>query len=91
MASKVMPSTPAARNSLVGANQAIGVSEEVRPLHLIAERVETKGRFVLGLAVQRPLQCPDALTAKAQVRSDFKCEKMKGVPTTSCVKFLSSE
>jgi hypothetical protein len=46
--------------SLVGPNQAIGVTEDVGPIHLVIERVEAIGRFLLGLAVQLPLQCPDA-------------------------------
>jgi hypothetical protein len=57
------------------------VSEDVlHPTQLVAERVKAKGRFLLGLAVQLPLQCSDALPSKTRVRSDFKCEKMKGVP-----------
>jgi len=40
------------RTSLVGANQAIGVSEDARPIHLVVERVKAKGRFLLGLALK---------------------------------------
>jgi hypothetical protein len=36
--------------------ERVGVSEDVRPIHLVVEQVEAVGRFLLGLGVQRLLE-----------------------------------
>jgi hypothetical protein len=46
---------------LVGTNKIIGMTEDVRPIDLVIQGMEATGRLLLGLAVQLPLQCPDAL------------------------------
>jgi hypothetical protein len=46
---------------LLGPHPVIGMIEDIRPIHLVVQRVEAIGWLLLGLAVQLPLQCPDAL------------------------------
>ena len=40
---------------LVGTNKAIGMTEDVSPIHLVIQSIKTKGRVLLGLAVKLPL------------------------------------
>jgi hypothetical protein len=39
----------------VGADKAIGMTEDVGPINLVIQGVEAAGRFLLGLAVELPL------------------------------------
>jgi hypothetical protein len=43
----------------VGPDQTPGVTEDVFPVGLVVERVETVGRFLLGLGIELPLERPD--------------------------------
>ena len=47
--------------AFVGPNKAIGIIEDICPIHLVIKSIEAKGWFLLGLEVQLPLQCPDVL------------------------------
>jgi hypothetical protein len=44
---------------LVGMDTGLGVTEDVRPIDFVVQGVETAGWFLLGLAVELPLKCPD--------------------------------
>src|SRR5712692_1133817 len=48
-----------ARRPAVLLAERIGVSEDVRPIHLVVEQVETIRRILLGLGVQRLLESPE--------------------------------
>ena len=39
--------------------ERVGVGEDVRPIHLVVQQIETVGRFLLGLGVQRLLEPPE--------------------------------
>lgn len=43
----------------VGPDQTPGVTEDVFPVGLVVERLETVGRFLLGLGIELPLERPD--------------------------------
>jgi hypothetical protein len=45
----------------IGPDQSPGVAEDVRPADFVVERVETVGRFLLGLGIELPLERPDAV------------------------------
>ena len=45
----------------VGPDKFIGMTEDVRPVDLVLQGMEAAGWFLLGLAVELPLKCPDAI------------------------------
>ena len=49
MRSKVSPSTPGC--SFVCFDKVVGVAQDVHPIHLVIEKIESKLRFLLGLPV----------------------------------------
>ena len=44
-----------ASGTFVGLNKVVGMTEEICPIYLVIQGVETVGRFLLGLAVKLPL------------------------------------
>lgn len=45
----------------IASHHGPGLTQDVRPVDLVVEEVEPKGRFLLGLAVQLPLEIPHAI------------------------------
>ena len=39
----------------LGTDKVVGMTEDVRPVHLVIQGMETAGQFLLGLAVELPL------------------------------------
>src|SRR5436190_12019406 len=48
-----------ARRALIGLHQCVSMGQEVLPVHLVVEQIETVARLALRLLVQHSLKHPD--------------------------------